>query len=285
MLRLGWFSTGRDKAARNLLSTVMQKKEEGFFDIDIPFVFSNWEQGEEPEDQDHSERERFFDLVRSYDIPLVACSWKRFEPRMRKERRAEWRLAYGRAMRSALSEYPFDVGVLAGYMLWMDDETCSTYDLINLHPALPSGPKGTWQEVIWQLIEKKADKQGAMFHLCTKEWDRGPALTYCSFDIRGAVYDSLWWDLDSRSGRMSMDAIKREIGESEPLFRQIRQDGEVREIPLLAYTIKLLADRTVKIENKELFQEGHRLDHAYDLTKEVDQVVKCGELRGNYDGF
>ena len=227
MLRLGWFSTGRDKAARNLLSTVMQKKEEGFFDVDIPFVFSNWEQGEEPEDQDHSERERFFDLVNYMIYHRSPAPAKRFEPRMRKERRADWRLAYGQAMRSALSGYPFDVGVLAGYMLWMDDETCSTYDLINLHPALPSGPKGTWQEVIWQLIEKKADKQGAMFHLCTKEWDRGPALTYCSFDIRGAVYDRLWSRSRFKSRKNEHGHHKEKMGESEPLFHRIRQDGEV----------------------------------------------------------
>jgi phosphoribosylglycinamide formyltransferase-1 len=46
--------------------------------------------------------------------------------------------------------------------------------MINLHPAAPGGPTGTWQEVIWQLIEGRAVETGVMMHLVTPELDRGP---------------------------------------------------------------------------------------------------------------
>ena len=45
-----------------------------------------------------------------------------------------------------------DFGVLAGYMWIVSPDFCEKVKLINLHPALPGGPKGSWQEVIWQLI-------------------------------------------------------------------------------------------------------------------------------------
>ncbi|GAH59253.1 unnamed protein product, partial [marine sediment metagenome] len=41
------------------------------------------------------------------------------------------------------------------------------YNMVNLHPAAPGGPTGTWQEVIWQLIENKAEETGVMMHLVT----------------------------------------------------------------------------------------------------------------------
>ena len=49
-----------------------------------------------------------------------------------------------------------DLCVLAGYMLIVGEEMCQRYNMINLHPAAPGGPTGTWQEVIWQLIDSKA---------------------------------------------------------------------------------------------------------------------------------
>ena len=37
-----------------------------------------------------------------------------------------------------------DLSLLAGYMLIISPEMCRRYPLINLHPAAPDGPKGTW---------------------------------------------------------------------------------------------------------------------------------------------
>ena len=191
MLKLGWFSTGRGPGSRNLLRTVMEEKKKYGLDIEIAFVFCNWDNTEEPNAK-KEQREMFFDLVKSYDIPLITKSWKTFRPDLWDTDEKAWRDEYGKEIRRLTSEYNIDLGILAGYMLWMDDGTCEAYDMLNLHPALPDGPKGTWQEVIWELIRTDAESQGAMLHLCTPEWDRGAPLTYCSFPIRGGDYDILW---------------------------------------------------------------------------------------------
>lgn len=278
MLSIGWFSTGRDEAARNLLTTVMRMKEQGFFDVKISFVFSNWEGGEEPSHPDFSDREMFYDLVRSYGIPLVCLSWKDFMPDLRKRDREKWRSEYGKEMRERIKPYPFDLGVLAGYMLWMDNESCQMYSLVNLHPAMPGGPKGTWQEVIWKLIGTKADRQGAMIHLCTPDWDEGPALTYCGFSLRTRKYNKLWSWMELKLKKKTLEQIKAEEGENEPLFRQIRKDGELRELPLITYSIKLFAEGRVEIRNGKLYEGGKLLGNPYDLSRSVDEAVKSKEF-------
>ncbi|MBP5395078.1 MAG: phosphoribosylglycinamide formyltransferase, partial [Candidatus Methanomethylophilaceae archaeon] len=184
MLKLGWFSTGRGPGSRNLLKAVMDEKEKNGLDVEISFVFCNWDNNEEPNPR-KEQREMFFDMVKGYGIPLITKSWKTFRPDLWDTDEKEWRDEYGKELRRLTKDYDIDLGILAGYMLWMDDETCMEYDMLNLHPALPDGPKGTWQEVIWQLIREGAERQGAMLHLCTPEWDRGAPLTYCGFSLRG----------------------------------------------------------------------------------------------------
>ena len=251
MLRLGWFSTGRGPGSRNLLKAVMDKKEQGELDIEISFVFCNWDNDEE-DNPKREQRQIFFDMVRGYGIPLVTLSWKKFMP----------------------EQHPFDLGILAGYMLWMDDETCREYDMLNLHPALPDGPKGTWQEVIWQLISEDAERQGAMMHICTEEWDRGAAITYCGFPIRGGDYDALWEQMGSKLETRTLDEIKAEEGQDEPLFKRIREDGARRELPLIVATIGAFADGRVRIEDKKLFAGDRKLDGPYDLSEQVDSALE-----------
>jgi phosphoribosylglycinamide formyltransferase-1 len=272
MLRLGWFSTGRGPGSRNLLRTVMEKKASGILDVNIEFVFCNWDNNEEPNPK-KEQREMFFDMVRSYDIPLVTLSWKTFRPDLWERDQEAWRNEYGKKKREALSEYRFDVGVLAGYMLWVDDETCVTYDLINLHPALPGGPKGTWQECIWQLIKDDAKEHGIMIHLCTKEWDRGAALTYCGFPIRGNGYNKLWEQMHKKLRTRTIEQIKAEEGENEPLFAAIRKDGARRELPLIVSTIKQFADGNLKMIGQKAYYKGRPLNGPFDLSDDVDGSV------------
>lgn len=49
MLNIGWFSTGRDEAARQLLQAVQDKIHSGEINGEISFVFSNREPGEAKE--------------------------------------------------------------------------------------------------------------------------------------------------------------------------------------------------------------------------------------------
>jgi phosphoribosylglycinamide formyltransferase-1 len=272
MLKLGWFSTGRGPGSRNLLQAVMDQKQQGKLDVEISFVFCNWDNTEMPNPR-HDQRQMFFDQVRGFGIPLIAASWKKFERELRKQDELAWRNAYGKLLREKCGQYSFDLGILAGYMLWMDDETCRQYDMLNLHPALPTGPKGTWEEVIWQLIASDAREQGVMLHLCTAEWDRGAALTYCSFPIRGGVYDVLWDRLHAKLKTQTLDEIKAKEGTAEPLFKQIRQDGAARELPLIVETIRLFADSKVYIRDKQLYTHEKKLAGPYDLSAEVDREV------------
>ncbi|MDY6916842.1 MAG: formyltransferase family protein, partial [Chloroflexota bacterium] len=152
---IGWFSTGRDKAARDLLQTACSSIEQGVISADICYVFCNRDRGED------AESDLFLDLVRDYGIPLVTVSSGTF----REQAGERWRPRFEDEVMRRLDPFQADLCVLAGYMLIVGEEMCRRYPMVNLHPALPGGPAGTWQEVIWQLIDRKAAETGVMMHL------------------------------------------------------------------------------------------------------------------------
>jgi len=269
MLRVGWFSTGRDEAACQLLEAAWQAIQAGELKARIAFVFSNRERGENPAS------DRFFDLVEGYGIPLLYLSSKRFRQERGGQiaRAAEplppWRVEYDRAVIRLLEEHPFDLGVLAGYMLIFTEEACQRYNLLNLHPAPPGGPAGTWQEVIWQLIEQRASTAGVMMHLATKELDQGPPVTYCTYGIRGPAFDRLWAQVVGRS----VAEVKASEGEDNRLFQEIRRQGVMHELPLVVATLRAFADGKVRIAGGRVVDAGGLPIDAYDLTQEIDQLV------------
>jgi phosphoribosylglycinamide formyltransferase 1 len=160
--------------------------------------------------------------------------------------------------------------MLAGYMLIVGPQMCSRYNMINLHPALPDGPKGTWQEVIWTLMEKRARESGAMMHLVTPELDRGPVITYCGFPITGGKFDGLW----TETANLPVSLIKSGQGENSPLFKAIRQEGFMRETPLIIHTLKAFSEGTIRITaDKKLLDSNGRQIPGYDLTGEIDQEL------------
>ncbi len=268
--KIGWFSSGRDEVAAELLNVVYYAIHNGYIDAELHFVFSNRERGQAPES------DAFFDLVGSYGIPLIQLSSKSYEPELRKKEIEEWRRAYDREVMERLKDYNPDLCVLAGYMLITGDELCEKYDMINLHPAAPGGPKGTWQEVIWELLEKKAENTGVMIHLVTEELDRGPAISYCAFSIRGVKFDSLWKDFDEKLKNMSLDDIRQSEGENEPLSKEIRLEGVRREIPLIIQTIKEFADDKIRIIDRSIVAEGVVVLGGYNLTADIEALIGEG---------
>ena len=72
MLRIGWFSTGRARVRAACSAFSCDAIADGRLDASIEFVFSNREPGE-AEGSD-----AFFELVRSYELPLVTLSSSRY---------------------------------------------------------------------------------------------------------------------------------------------------------------------------------------------------------------
>jgi len=270
LLTIGWFSTGRDEAARQLLQVVYQKIQSGDIIGNIVFIFSNREPGED------KESDLFFELIRSYKIPLICFSSQKFKDfkvvkeRGDAEKLRVWRLEYDREVMKRLEGFEPDLCVLAGYMLIVGEEMCRRYDMINLHPAVPGGPKGSWQEVIWQLMETRARESGVMMHLATPELDSGPVITYCTYPIRGKHFDNYWRELNSRS----VAKIKKEQGEKNELFQLIRQHGLAREFPLIVSTLEAFGRGEIKIEDGKLLDGKGKPISGYNLSDEVNSAIE-----------
>jgi phosphoribosylglycinamide formyltransferase-1 len=270
LLTIGWFSTGRDEAARQLLQVVYHKIQTGDIDGKIAFVFSNRKPGEA------KQSDLFFELVRSYDIPLICFSSDQFKATQKVVGEADgvtlpkWRLEYDREVMKKLQGFKQDLCVLAGYMLIVGKDMCQRYDMINLHPAAPEGPKGSWQDVIWTLIENNAVKSGVMMHLVTPELDRGPVITYCIFLIRGKPFDKHWHEIDGQP----VVEVKKKQGENNALFKLIRQHGLDREFPLIVLTLRAFSKGEVKIKAGAVFDRFGKPISGYDLTDEVDRAVE-----------
>ena len=270
MYQLGWFSTGRDRAASDLLGTVQDNIERGEIRTEIAFVFCNRESGES------DQSDRFLQLVRQHHIPLVCFSYQKYR-RARGERTPgpsepmpQWRLDYDREVMARLQGFQPDLCVLAGYMLIVGTEMCQRYNMVNLHPAAPGGPAGTWQEVIRKLIQDEAEETGVMMHLVTPELDMGPPVAYCTFPIRGEPFDRYWQKL----GRLPVNSPERHDARNS-LFQLIRKHGLAREFPLIIATLNTFGQGKIKITpDKKVVDSKVKPIKGYNLTNEINELVK-----------
>ncbi len=267
--RLGWFSTGRDEAARELLGIVVEHISKGKIPADIRYVFCNRERGES------SESDRFIQFVGGLGIPLLLFSSRDFLPSLRKKDLETWRILYHQEIEKRLCDFRVDIIVLAGYMLIVSPAFCEAFSIINLHPAAPKGPSGTWQEVIWKLIQKRADETGVMMHLVTKDLDEGPPITFVTFPIKGPDFDRLWEDLNSKLKLRSFQQLMEIEGESNPLFKEIRRQGVRRELPLIVMTLKALSENRVRIAKGKVLDGRGKEVEGICLNKEVEEYLKA----------
>ena len=268
--QLGWFSTGRDKAARDLLTVAHNSIKSDEIKAEIAFVFCSREPGEA------RESDSFIRLVERYQIPLVCFSYQNFKTRQNsslaeaKISLPQWRLDYDREVMKRLDSFTPDLCVLAGYMLIVSKEMCRRYDMINLHPAMPGGPTGTWQEVIWQLIDNEAQQTGVMMHLVTPELDKGPVVTYCTFAIRGGHFDRYWQEIEALPAGNPKAQRARNA-----LFKLIRKYGLAREFPLITSTIKAFSQGKVRVTaDKKVVDADGKLIKGYNLTSEINEKVR-----------
>jgi phosphoribosylglycinamide formyltransferase-1 len=268
--KIGWFSTGRGAGSKALLKTTQDSIKDGELDVEIEFVFCSRERGEtEATDQ-------YLDMVDGYGIPLVSFSYQKYRA-MRgmpspdlSQPLPQWRIDYDNEVLELLKGFSPDLVMLAGFMLVTTPLMCDKYDIINLHPAAPGGPAGTWQQVIWKLIETGAGTQGVKMHVAIPELDMGPTATYCTFPIRGGVFDELWEEIR----RKTVEEIKAEQGVENGLFKAIRQHGAVRELPMTIATLRVFSEGKVKITgDRRVVDAAGNVIKGYDLTREIDEVV------------
>jgi phosphoribosylglycinamide formyltransferase-1 len=269
--KIGWFSTGRGAGSKALLRTTYDAIKSGELDAEIEFVYCARERGEtEPTDQ-------YLDMVKDYSIPLVSFSYQRYRA-MRgmpspdlSQPLPQWRIDYDKEVIKHLEKFHPDLCILAGLMIVTSPLMCEKYPIINLHPAAPGGPAGTWQQVIWKLIESKADTHGIKMHVAIPELDMGPTATYCTFPIRGKAFDKLWEQVKGRT----VEEIKAAEGVENALFKTIREHGAVRELPLTVTTLKVFSQGKIKItRDRKVVDSSGRVIKGYDLTKEIDEAVK-----------
>ncbi len=202
-------------------------------------VFCNRCRGED------EEADKFLAWCDEHHLPAVCVSSRQ----LRQGRPTDWREELGREARRRLADFGADLHLLVGYMLWLDDETCERLPLLNLHPALPGGPVGTWQEVIRQLMATGATRTGATMQLVrpgVENRDHGTPVTFFQFPIaKGMTFD------------------------------QIRQQGFVREPFLLVETLRALARGEIRIEGHRVIgPSGEPLPGGYDLTTTVNQLLR-----------
>jgi phosphoribosylglycinamide formyltransferase-1 len=272
--KVGWFSTGRGAGSKALLKAAHDVIQAGEIDAELEFVFCSRERGEtEPTDQ-------YLDMVKSYGILLVSFSYQKYKAVRSMPNPdpssplPQWRMDYDREVIKRLKKFHPDLVMLAGFMLITTPLMCDKYKIINLHPAAPGGPAGTWQQVIWKLIETKADIQGIKMHVAIPELDMGPTATYCLFPIRGKAFDKYWDEIKGKT----VEQIKAEQGVENMLFKTIRAHGAVRELPLTIATLKVFSEGKVRItEDRQVVDAAGHIIKGYDLTGEIDEKVK-GEI-------
>lgn len=270
-LRLGWFTSARGAGSRAMFEAVAAAIVDGTLDARFAAVFCNRDPGEDPA------TDEFFARVREVGAPLVTCSSVAFRRAAggARSRAGEplpaWRRDYDRAVEDALRPYEFDLGVLAGYMLIFEREFTEQHALLNLHPALPGGPTGTWREVIRQLIRTRAAESGVMLHLAIPEVDMGPVVAFCRYSLHSSALDREWAAMEPL-----VDAALDDVIEASALFAAIRAAGMVREAPLLIATLGEFAAGRLRADGGRVVEADGRPAMASDLTAEVDSLVARG---------
>ena len=227
-----------------MLRFVRERLESEEVDARIDFVFSNRAPGE-AEGSDE-----YFKLVADYGIPLFTHSSAEFRKRTG-GRFADHRTRYDAEVLDLLSGQRPDICVLAGYMLIASSSLCRAFPLLNLHPALPDGPIGTWQEVVWQLIVQRADLTGAMMHLATEEVDRGPLVSYVTVPLKTPELMPHWQKLEGNY----LSEIRQRFGEEYDLFKLIRAEQYRREPYLLLETLRSLSLGEVALDLASVGEE------------------------------
>ncbi len=255
-LRIAWFATAKGQSSRKLLNAALEAIARAELDAEIVCVVCNRELGQS------ANTDAFLRDAEQAGIPLIAKSSRDWRQRVRGEISnpgeplAPWRRDYDQHLYEQILECSPDIAMLAGYMMVITDAICERLPCLNLHPALPDGPIGTWQEVIHQLIAEQAESSGMVLQRVTTELDRGPTITSARYSIRGPQFDELWAEFGA-------DA------ESEtPLFHAIREAGVSRESIFILQSLRAISAGQTPLGATGLPADG--FEPGSDITAAVE---------------
>ena len=260
-LRLGWMSTGRGSGSRGLLESTAEAIQRGELNASIEYVFCSRNRGE-AEGSD-----AFLNLVERLGFKPLTLSFRAYRERHARLH-GDWRSRYNGAVLDLIRERAIDLLVLGGLLLVLDESIVSTVPTLNLHPAAPDGPVGTWQDVIRQQIQERASHSGVMTQLATAEVDRGPLVSFCRFPLRGPALDPLWYDVNPPPPAASLTDL-----DDSPLFSGIRNESVRREVPLLIATLRAVAAGDLRFEPGRVLDRNGRPTTGLDLTTEIERSV------------
>jgi phosphoribosylglycinamide formyltransferase-1 len=234
MLKIGWFSSGNGIGSLQLLSKVNQAILNNKLNASIEFIFTN----KDPEES--AGAAGFYKYGTSLNIPFINISSAKFKKKYNVGKFDEIRKMYDDEIITAIKTYRIDIIVMAGYMLFIDKNLCNKYVVINLHPAPPKGPSGTWQQIIKKLIITNSLYGGAQIQIATTNRDKGPIISYCTFPIKNnSVYANLWDKIPDKN-----------LLQTSKLFHQIRKDTLIREPHLLIETLKSIESQQIPLHSK-----------------------------------
>ncbi len=255
-LRIAWFATAKGTSSRKLLNAAQSAIDAGRLDAEIVCVVCNRERGQ------WANTDAFLDDAEQAGIPIIASSSGEWRKRVHgaisdpSAGLASWRRDFDDHLYERIQEHAPDLGLLAGYMLVITDVICERLPCLNLHPALPDGPIGTWQQVIHELIRERAERSGMVLQRVTTELDRGPTVTWAQYPIRGPAFDALW------------EAHEVDSELETPLFHAIREAGASREPNFILQSLESLAGGAAQLPDTDARGVGT------EITAQVEQAME-----------
>tara|TARA_B100001142_G_scaffold51812_1_gene49391 strand:+ start:1022 stop:1807 length:786 start_codon:yes stop_codon:yes gene_type:complete len=260
MLKIGWFSTGNGEGSLGFIKYFLEYIKRNNLDISLEYVFVNREYGEQ------QGSDNFINYLKINKINTITLSSKNFKKKNFNQPFFKYRREYDLEVKNLISSYDTDLIVMAGYMLILSDILCNEFRFINLHPALPKGPKGTWVDVIKYLISNNITESGLNVHVVTNKLDAGQSIGYCNFSY--ANFNEEWeeyYELTKNSKKINYQNLK--------LFSLIRNQILDREKILLLCVIEEFLKNKQKLEDVFHEPDKLRLLKSINYSSRIDAML------------